>query len=333
MTARGHVLALCGGVGGAKLAAGLAAVLAPGDLSIVVNTGDDFAHLGLHVSPDIDTVLYTLAGLADRERGWGRAGESWAFMDALKGLGGPDWFNLGDRDLAVHVLRSHALARGQSLSEVTAALAAALGIAHPVIPMSDAPVRTRLDTAAGLLDFQDYFVRLRCEPPVRAIRYDGADSAAPSPSFAALLARTDLRCVVLCPSNPYLSIAPLLALPGVAPALRALPVPVIAVSPIIGGKALKGPAAKLMAELGAEPGSAGVAGYYGDLIDALVLDRSDAAEAAAVEALGPAAPLAATVMHSDADRARLAREVLALADALAATMAGALASDDANALG
>src|SRR3989338_1781491 len=205
-----HVLALCGGVGGAKLAFGLAAELAPDDLTIVVNTGDDFEHLGLTICPDIDTVLYTLAGLADRERGWGLAGETWGFMQALSRLGGEDWFMLGDHDLATHVERTRRLAAGESLSSVTESLARALGLAANIVPMSDSPVRTRVLTDQGELEFQRYFVQQRCARAARAIRYQGADEATQSTAFAAALARPDLAAIVICPSHPYLTIHPIL---------------------------------------------------------------------------------------------------------------------------
>jgi LPPG:FO 2-phospho-L-lactate transferase len=306
----GHVLALCGGVGGAKLAFGLAAELGPQTLSIVVNTGDDFEHLGLHVSPDIDTVAYTLSGLADRERGWGLAGETWNFMDALRRMGGEAWFQLGDRDLAMHVERTRRLTAGESLSQITAALTSALGVRHAVIPMSDQPVRTIVQTVEGDLAFQRYFVGEQCRPAARGVRFEGAEAAAPSPGFRAALARDDVAAVVVCPSNPYLSVDPILAIPGVRDALEGLAAPIVAVSPIVGGKALKGPAAKLMTELGATPGAAAVAQHYGGLLDGLVIDRADAAEAEALRALGVAPLVTDAVMTSDEDRLRLARGTL-----------------------
>ena len=317
----GHVVALCGGVGGAKLAFGLAQALPPEALSIVVNTGDDFVHLGLHVSPDIDTVAYTLAGLADRERGWGLAGETWNFMASFRRLGGEDWFQLGDRDLAMHVERTRRLAAGESLSQVTAALAQALGIRHPVLPMSDQPVRTIVQTAEGELAFQRYFVGAQCRPVATGVRFEGAAAAAPSPAFAATLARGDLAAVIVCPSNPYLSVDPILAVPGVRSALEGLDAPIVAVSPIIGGRALKGPAAKLMAELGVTPGVAAVAEHYRGLLDGLVIDAADAGEAQALRKAGVEPLVAEAVMVSDDDRLRLARETLAFAAQLAAAPA------------
>ena len=313
-----HVIALCGGVGGAKLAFGLTRILPPEDLTLVVNTGDDFVHLGLHVSPDIDTVAYTLSDLADRERGWGLAGETWQFMDQLKRLGGEGWFNLGDRDLAMHVERTRRLAAGETLSQVTAALTAALGIRHPVIPMSDDPVRTIVQTADGELPFQRYFVGEQCRPVATGIRFEGAAAAAPSPGFSAALARRDVAAVIVCPSNPYLSIDPILAVPGVPEALARLGAPVVAVSPIIGGRALKGPAAKLMLELGVTPGVAAVAEHYRGRLAGLVVDHEDAAEAEALRARGLPTLATGSVMLSDDDRVRLARETLAFALGLAA---------------
>jgi len=305
--AKPHVVALCGGVGGAKLAFGLAQVLPPEALTIVVNTGDDFEHLGLHVSPDIDTVLYTLAGLCDPVRGWGLAGESWNFMDALGRIGGEQWFLLGDRDLATHVERTRRLRAGESPSEVTAALARALGIAQPVVPMSDDPVRTIVATAAGDLEFQRYFVAERCAPEVTGLRFAGADAARLAPGAAAALARSDLGAVIICPSNPYLSIDPILAVPGMRAALGACTAPVIAVSPLVGGRAIKGPTAKLMRELGITPDTAAIARHYAGIADRLVIDHVDAEQAAAA---GLPTLVAQTVMTSDAERIALARTVL-----------------------
>lgn len=322
----GHVIALCGGVGGAKLAFGLAAVLPPEDLTIVVNTGDDFEHLGLHVSPDIDTVAYTLSGLSDAERGWGLAGETWHFMDQLKQLGGEDWFSLGDRDLAMHVERTRRLAAGETLSQITETLTRRLGLSHSVVPMSDDRVRTIVRTEDGELAFQRYFVGERCRPVVAGVRFEGADRAAPAPGLETVLARSDIAAVIVCPSNPYLSIDPILAVPQVRAGLEALGAPIVAVSPIVGGQALKGPAAKLMRELGAAPSSVGVTAHYGGLLDGLVIDRTDAAEADAVRQAGAQPLIAATVMMTDGDRLRLARETLAFAERLSADVSRRRAS-------
>lgn len=305
MSAAPRVLALCGGVGGAKLALGLYRLLGPA-LTLVVNTGDDFTHLGLRICPDLDTVTYTLADRVNPETGWGRADDSGRFMAAVTELGGEDWFFLGDRDLALHVERTRRLAAGESLSAVTAAVAAAFGIAARVLPMSDQPVATQVETAAGTLAFQHYFVRERCRPSVRALHYRGAAQAAPHPELLAALADPALAAIVICPSNPWLSIDPLLALPGVRAALAAAPAPVVAVSPIVGGQALKGPTAKIMAELGLEVSARTIAAHYRDFLDCLLLDCSDGALAADL----PGSRVAATVMGSEADKVALARAVL-----------------------
>lgn len=307
----GHVVALCGGVGGAKLVHGLALALQPEELSVIVNTGDDFQHLGLHIAPDLDSVMYALAGLSDPIRGWGRAEESWAFMDALRGLGAETWFRLGDKDLAVHVERTRLLARGATLSEVTARFCAALSISVRLLPMSDDPVRTRVLTTEGWLDFQEYFVRRQCKPAVQDFTFSGADTARAHPHALAALARNDLRAVVICPSNPFVSIEPILALPGIRRAIREATAPVLAVTPIIAGKAIKGPAAKMMAELGLDVSGVAVARHYADLIDGFVIDRADPTPDP-VE--GVTFFSAATLMSSVDDRLELARAVLAAAD-------------------
>lgn len=314
----GAVLALSGGVGGAKLALGLARVLEPGALTVVANTGDDFDHLGLAISPDIDTLLYTLSGLADPARGWGRRDETWNFMAALERLGGPDWFALGDADLALHVQRSLRLAQGDALDAITADFARALGIATRIVPMCNERVRTRVRSDDGWLDFQDYFVRLRCAPVVRALAFDGAAAARPCAALRRLAARdgAPLRAVVLCPSNPYLSIDPILALPGVRAALAACPAPVVAVSPIVAGDAVKGPTAKLMRELGLQVGHAAVARHYAGLVDALVVDADEPGLRAA-GSVDVDIVVAPTLMTSLADRERLAGVVLSAADRIA----------------
>ncbi len=308
----GKVLALCGGVGGAKLALGLSLVLPPERLTVIVNTGDDFTHLGLRVCPDIDTVTYTLAGLSNTELGWGRAGESWEFMENLRTLGGPAWFNLGDKDLATHVERTRRLMDGDSLSAVTADFAGKLGIGPTLAPMTDDEVATVVETDGGDLAFQHYFVRDKCQPAVRGIRFEGAEAAMPSPAFIAAL-RGDLDAIVICPSNPYLSVDPMLAMPGVREALAAQGAPVIAVSPIVGGKAIKGPTAKLMGELGLEVTQATVVHHYRGLIDGLVLDTQDRGDA---EGLGVSTYVTDTVMKTIEDRTGLARAVLDFAAAL-----------------
>ena len=313
------ILALAGGVGGAKLAKGLAEVLGPRELTIVVNTGDDFEHLGLNISPDLDTVMYTLAGISDTLRGWGLAGESWNFMEQLETLGGETWFRLGDRDLATHVQRTRCLREGLSLSRATQSLCASLGVAHAIVPMSDDPVRTLVHTAAGVLGFQDYFVRQRAEPMVTRLEYSGADAARMAEGFREALNDSGLRAVIICPSNPHLSIAPILALPGVREALTRRRVPAIAVSPIVAGQAIKGPAAKIMRELGSEPSSLAVARFHEGLLDGLVVDRADAVLAGAIERCGMRCFVTDTVMRVPGDRAALARRVLEFAGMRAAS--------------
>jgi LPPG:FO 2-phospho-L-lactate transferase len=305
------ILALAGGVGGARLANGLAQALAADALTIAVNVGDDFTHLGLAICPDIDTVSYTLAGRNNRELGWGVSGESWAFMAELAALGGPDWFNLGDRDLAKHVLRSEWLRQGRSLSDVTAELARRQGVAHTVVPMSDDPVRSIILTDEGELNFQDYFVRRRCMPRFAGIRYDGAQSARMSAGMKAALAHPALEAVVICPSNPVLSIGPFLAVPQIRDALAATKAPCIAVSPFIEGQAIKGPAAKIMQELGEEPGAACLVKWYREIADKVICDPADPAAGQIID--GIAFVATDTLMRDDADQLRLAREVLALA--------------------
>jgi LPPG:FO 2-phospho-L-lactate transferase len=309
--ADGIVLALSGGIGGAKLALGLSRVMPPERLVVVANTGDDFEHLGLSISPDLDTLMYTLAGLSDPDKGWGRRSETWTFMAALGALGGETWFQLGDGDLATHMERTRRLAAGETLSRITDRFCRRLGVLPRILPMSDDRVRTRLRTSEGWLDFQDYFVRRRCAPEIKELTYDGAASARAQADFMAALADPRLRAVVICPSNPYLSIDPMLALPGVREALTACPAPVVAVSPIIGGRAVKGPTAKMMRELGMPATAAAVAQHYDGLIDLYVVDTSEG------EVLLPnvRTAKAAILMTTLADREALAKSVLAVADA------------------
>ena len=301
------IVALSGGVGGAKLALGLSRILPPEELMVVVNTGDDFEHLGLSISPDIDTVTYTLSGLANREVGWGRHDETWSFMETMESLGGETWFRLGDRDVALHVVRTRRLRAGETLSAVTADLCRRLGIGPRVIPMTDDRVRTRLLTEHGWLDFQDYFVNRRCEPVVKELAFEGAASATPHPEFMAALADSRLQAVVICPSNPFISVEPILAIPGVREALVACKAPVIAVSPIIAGRAVKGPTAKMMTELGLDPSAGSVAHRYADLLDGYVIDHADMAEVVSIDAR---VTLAQTMMTTIEDREALARTVL-----------------------
>ncbi len=312
-------VALSGGVGGAKLALGLCDVLEDaGRLTVVANTGDDFEHLGLRVCPDLDTLTYTLAGLANPETGWGRAGESGAFMEALDALGGETWFFLGDKDLAIHVERTRQLRAGESLSAVTSDLCARLGIEARIVPMSDDPVPTVVETEDGPLAFQHYFVRERCRPKVLGFRHKGAEQARASAGLLDALAAPDLGAVIICPSNPYISIDPILALPGVRAALTSCEAPVIAVSPIIGGEAVKGPTAKMMAERGIAPSAAAVAEHYAGLIDGFVLDEADRAEAVGIAATGVAVEVTATMMTARKEKQALARAVLAFAERLSA---------------
>lgn len=272
----GEVIALCGGVGGAKLALGLQHVL--GDrLTVIVNVGDDFDHLGLRICPDLDTVLYTLSGLSDQSRGWGRAGETWHFMQALAELGGETWFGLGDRDLAVHLERTRRLRAGEALTGITSDLARRLGVRAKVLPATDDVLQTKVLTSDGALDFQTYFVKERCEPRISGVAFEGADGARISRAVSDAMRSDRLTGIVICPSNPYLSIDPILSIPQIQEWLKKRRVPSVAVSPIIGGKAIKGPTEKIMNELGVEPTSIAIAQHYAGLIDAIVIDHKDAA--------------------------------------------------------
>ena len=303
------VLALTGGVGGAKLALGLARVLSADEVAFVVNTGDDFEHFGLPISPDVDTLMYTLAGLANTTAGWGREDETWHFMATLERLGGETWFRLGDRDLALHVRRRELLASGLPLTDATALLARGLGVQHAILPMSDDPVRTRVQTPEGELAFQHYFVRDRCRPTAVGFEFAGAVKARLNPRIPF----GDLSAAVICPSNPFVSVDPILAVPGMIDALQAANVPVVAVTPIVGGKALKGPTAKMMRELGVPTTTESVARHYAGLATHFVIDEQDAAAEPAVRGLGMHTAVAQTVMSSLADRIALARVVLELA--------------------
>ncbi len=304
------VVALSGGVGGAKLVSGLQDILAPGELVVVSNTGDDFEHLGLHISPDIDSVFYALAGLNDEERGWGRSGETWRCMEALSGLGGETWFNLGDQDLALHLERSRRLRAGESLTAITTTICAAAGVPTRIIPMSDTPVPTIVHTAGGDLAFQHYFVRDRCAPEVTGFTHQGA-AAASLPG--ALEEIGDVEAVIVCPSNPFISIAPILAVPGMQDWLNGLKAPVVAVSPLIGGEAVKGPTAKMFGELGLSVTNAGLVAHYGDLLDGLVIDEADAKH---TEHLPIAVAMTETLMRDANDRQRVAHLALRLAEVI-----------------
>ena len=317
-TEQKKVLALSGGVGGAKLALGLADEGLPGALHVLVNTGDDFEHLGLHVSPDVDTLLYTLSGLANEKLGWGLAGETWQTMVALERLGGETWFRLGDMDMATHLWRTLQLAAGKSLSEVTASLAQHLGVLSHVHPMSDDTVRTTVHCVDESLPFQQYFVREQCEPAVTGFSFDGISMARPNRHVMRLLDDNAFATVVICPSNPFVSVDPILHIPGLWLALRDNPAPVVLVSPIVAGLAIKGPAAKMMAELHVPVTALGVAQHYctryPGLLDYFVIDDSDAALAGDISKLGIEVAITSTVMKSREDKQGLARFTLQLGE-------------------
>ncbi len=308
-TTHGKIVALSGGIGGAKLALGLSRVMAPELLTVIANTGDDFEHFGLTISPDVDTLVYTLAGIANRKLGWGRAGETWTFMQVLRELGGEHWFNLGDGDLAVHVMRTSRLANGDRPTEITRSLARALGVKCHILPMADTPVRTFVDSDQGRLAFQDYFVRRKCAPKVLGLEYAGADRAELSAEIREVLNAPDLNAIVICPSNPLISIDPILAVPGMREALRRARAPIVAVSPIIAGRAVKGPTAKMLDELGFGATATAVGAHYRGLIDAFIVETED--QAAVVGAGFPFSVHGAkTMMTTLADREALARTVL-----------------------
>ncbi|MHA6688457.1 2-phospho-L-lactate transferase [Mesorhizobium sp. A556] len=309
LPAHGRVVALCGGIGGAKLAYGLSRILPPENLTVIVNTGDDFCHFGLHVSPDVDTVTYTLAERANTVTGWGREGESWRFMEAIRELGGPDWFNLGDMDLATKAYRTQRLAEGARLTDVTTEIARSLGVFCTIMPATDDPVPTVVETPDGPMPFQHYFVRHRWQPVVRALNLDAARKAQPTREALDALRQDDLAAIVICPSNPYLSIDPMLALPGIREALVASSAPVVAVAPLVGGEAIKGPLAKMMGELGLDVSLQTIADHYADFLDILVADIEDRD----VPVSSPSLFHAQTVMAGAQDRIALAREVLAIA--------------------
>lgn len=309
-----QILALSGGVGGAKLASGLGQILPPGALTVVANTGDDFEHLGLHISPDLDTLMYALAGLQNEETGWGRREETWSFMTALAELAGEKWFRLGDRDLAVHVERTRRLRLGERLSDITARFSRSFGISARLLPMTDDRVRTRVRTRNGVLDFQRYFVEQQCNPRVTGFIFDGAAEARPQHDILAAIADPDLQAIVICPSNPFISIDPILAVPGIRAALIASSAPVICVSPIVGGRAVKGPTAKMMRELGLGTDVLTVARHYDGLIDAMVIDTADEGFATKI---GLEINVCPTLMLNQRDRDELARSVLRFADRLA----------------
>ncbi|CAA9566127.1 MAG: Lactyl (2) diphospho-(5')guanosine:7,8-didemethyl-8-hydroxy-5-deazariboflavin 2-phospho-L-lactate transferase [uncultured Thermomicrobiales bacterium] len=311
------IVALAGGVGGAKLAQGLQLALPPGDLAVVVNTADDFDLFGLRICPDLDTVLYTLAGLANPETGWGIAGDTAATLGALARLGRDPWFRLGDQDFATHIHRTERLGAGATLTAVAAELADALGVPSRLLPMTDDRVATLVDTPAGRLEFQEYFVRRRQRDDVLGVSFAGIDDARLPDGVAAAIAAAEL--IVVCPSNPIVSVGPILAVPGMRAALEAAAAPVVAVSPIVGGRALKGPADRMLGTLGHAVSAAGVAGLYAGWVDAMVLDAADGDQAPTIAAeLGMATLVTDTVMGAAESRRRLAEEVLAFGRGLVA---------------
>jgi len=310
------ILALSGGVGGAKLAHGLARILDPEELTIAVNTGDDFVHLNYYICPDLDSAIYKLAGINDRERGWGICSETWNFMASLRRFGGEDWFRLGDKDLATHIERTRRLSEGQTLSEVTEALCRQYNVKHYIVPMTDHRVGTIVDTQEGDFFFQDYFVRLRCQPIFTGVHYKGMETATPSPKLKKALIDPQLSAIIICPSNPFVSIDPILNIPGVRESLKAAKGRIVAVSPIVGGKAIKGPAAKMMDEIGLPSSALGIAKHYGNLIDGLIIDKKDSELVDAVAATGINVKVSQTLMKSDEDEKELAFEAIKFAELL-----------------
>ena len=304
----GQVVVITGGVGGAKLVLGLMQAMPPERIIAIVNTGDDFEHLGLSVSPDIDTLLYTLSGKANAAQGWGREGETWSFMDAVRSLGGEDWFALGDGDLALHILRTASRARGETLSVITARFARAWDLAPTILPMSDDPVATFLDTDEGELAFQAYFVARRCAPVVRGIAFRGAAEAQPGPGVCEAILADETDAILIAPSNPFLSVDPVLAIPGISAALAAARAPIVAISPIVGGTAVKGPTAKLMGKLGNPVTPAAVAEHYRGIIDAMLVDERDVSGDLTLMHL-----TCDTLMTTLPDRRRVAEAALELA--------------------
>jgi LPPG:FO 2-phospho-L-lactate transferase len=309
---RGKVIALSGGIGGAKLALGLKRILPPATLTVIANTADDFVHMGLHISPDIDTLVYTLAGLSNTELGWGRKDETWTFMKAMASLGGETWFNLGDGDLAIHVLRTSRLAKGDTLTAITADMCTTFDLGVDIRPMSDQSVRTRLRSDDGWLDFQDYFVGRQAKPVIHELAYAGIEQARPAPGLVEALTADDIAAIVICPSNPFISIEPILAVPGMAQAIQDASAPVIAVSPIIDGKAVKGPTAKMLRELGSEATAAAVLKRYDGLLDAYIADPRDMKSLQAVVSDVSLYPADIMMVTLD-DRDRLARTVMNVA--------------------
>jgi len=299
------IVALAGGVGASKLLLGLSALIDPRALTIIVNTGDDISLHGLEISPDLDIVTYTLAGIVNPKTGWGIKGDTFSALHRLSVYGGPAWFNLGDQDLATHIFRTQRLRDGSSLSQVTEIIRRKLGVRARIIPMSDQPVRTMIETRRAEMHFQEYLVKLRAQPAIRGIRFQGSKSAKPAPGVIEALRQTDT--IVICPSNPLISIGPILAVPGLRQALRKRRKSVLAISPIVGGKSLKGPSDRMMRQMGSDASALGVASLYRDFCGTLIIDHTDESERAAIEALGMTVVAGSTVMRSHGDKVRLAR--------------------------
>jgi LPPG:FO 2-phospho-L-lactate transferase len=319
-THRKKALLLAGGVGGGKLARGLAAAVDADLLTIIVNVADDFQHFGLKICPDLDSVLYAMAGVANAETGWGREAETWNFMSSMKDFGGDSWFRLGDKDLATHVFRTSLLRTEISLSEVTLRLCQAFHIRARLAPATDAEIQTVVHTREGQeLSFQAYFVQMQCKPQFAEIEYRGAAEATPSEAFLAAVSDPALSAIIIAPSNPVLSISPILAIPQITTAFGTTNVPVVAISPIVSGKAIKGPAAKILAEIGIEASALGIAQFYQDRIDGIVIDTKDAKLARQIEDLGIAVHVTNTIMITDGDRERLAQDTLQFCERLGAS--------------
>ena len=309
-------LALSGGIGGAKLALGLEHIFNSPKLMIAGNTGDDFEHFGLNISPDLDTLLYTLSGKSDLERGWGLANETWSFMKAMKEIGGETWFQLGDRDLAIHVERTRRLKEGERLSLITSSFCRKFGVKSHIVPATDDSLKTLVKTPKGILSFQHYFVRDQCRPKILGLKYEGLENAQPCPALEEALESSLLETIVVCPSNPFLSIDPILAVKGVREKLKSSKARVIAVSPIVGGDAVKGPTANNLRDLGFSVSAYTIAKYYSDFIDGFMLDKGDENEISRIESLGIQVGLADTVMTDLQSKIKLAEDVLRFSETL-----------------
>ena len=302
-------LAISGGIGGAKLALGLNHSLRDSQLTVIANTGDDFEHFGLHISPDIDTLLYTLADMNNVDLGWGRRDESWNFSDACRQLGMDTWFRLGDKDLAIHVYRSMRLREGASLSQVIKELCLRFRVKCNIVPMSDMPVRTMVESDMGTLSFQEYFVKNRCEPKVSEVRFEGIENAAPSPAVLECLDDPDLRAIIICPSNPFLSVQPILSLPGLKAKIKSTGKPVIVVSPIVNGQSIKGPTSKMMQELNLASNVLTIAELYRDIATAIVIDRQDNNAADEITSMGMVVHCTNIIMNNLQDKIDLAQDL------------------------